>query len=415
MKLLTKTGYYYLTLTIFLFLAGGTLFYVYISRLLNEEINEQLFIAKDKIVSYVNTTLSLPASSPVDDYKLILVPVPDQVSESILDTFLLSPLLDEQLPYRRLIFPVSLNGQHYAAILHQPLIEKDDLLQAVLKSLGWMTGIFVVVLVMMSRWISYRLWKPFYQTLYQLQRIGLKDAPHFAKRNIDEFNALHQELNRLIQRIQTQYKNLKEFTENASHELQTPISIIRNNLESLLQSEALPQADRIIVRRTYESTHRLSRILQSLLLLSKIENLQFVNVIPLPIMPLLDSGMQLFKEIQEYKNINVEFLVKHDGIIHMDPYLADVLISNLLGNAFKHCPMEGSVTVEWDNQILTISNSGPLLDIPEENLFDRFMKGNRTIESTGLGLAIVKQICDLYGLSLSYAYMKALHTFKVKF
>ncbi|MBK9105415.1 MAG: HAMP domain-containing histidine kinase [Saprospiraceae bacterium] len=415
MNLLTKTGYYYLAISFFLFLTGGIVFYLYISSLLDEEINEQLDIAKKRTLSYVREYHALPATSTLDSYTLTFIPVTYSVQESVIDTLLLSPLLDEQLPYRRIIFPVDISGSHYAAIMHQPLIEKDDLLQAILKSLAWSTLILVVIMFFVSRWLSYTLWKPFNKTLHQLKGAGIQDTPHFPPIPITEFNALHEELNRLFQRIQTQYKSLKEFSENASHELQTPLAIIRNNLESFLQYESLTTVERTKVRETYESTNRLSRILQSLLLLSKIENLQFVNVHALPMRDLLDAGMRPFKEILAFKNLTVELHAKPDTMIHMDPYLAEVMLSNLLGNAFRHCPNDGTVRVECSDHTLTISNSGPPLDIPAERLFDRFAKGNVSIESTGLGLALVKQISDLNNFQLTYSYQSGYHKFVVLF
>jgi signal transduction histidine kinase len=415
MKLLTKTGYYYLAITFFLFAAAGTVFYMYISHLLDEEINEQLYIRKERTLSFVHQTGTLPVISSIEDYTLTFIPVSERILERMKDTFLLSPLQDEQLPYRQIIFPVYTSGTHYAAIMHQPLIEKDDLLQAILKSLAWLTIILVVILFLTSRWLSYTLWRPFYQTLQQLKQSGIHDARHFPALSTMEFNALHEELNRLFQRIHTQYKSLKAFTENASHELQTPLAIIRNNLESFLQYEQLTTAEKTSIRETYESINRLSRILQSLLLLSKIENQQFVNVEDLSMKELVNTAIQPFNEIIEFKNISFDLLLTDKGMVHMDPYLADVMISNLLSNAFRHCQAYGAVKVECVDLILTISNTGPPLEMPEESLFDRFSKGSRSTESTGLGLAIVRQICELYGYQLSYTYHSGYHHFVVHF
>lgn len=414
MKLITKASYYYLILTGVLFAAGSTVFYFYISRLLNEEINEQLDVDKAKVLEYVHETGQLPPYSPIRENIIQLIAETQPSKDRIGDTMLLSPLLDEHLPYRYYSFTVEIQGQFFKALIIRPLIEKDDLLEIMAKSLGVFALLFIVLLFLMNRWLSNHLWKPFYTTLFRLKESDPGHPRYFPNEPILEFNELHQELNRMTRRIADQFQHLKEFNENASHEMQTPLAIVRNKLEVLMQSSNLREQEMDSIREAYESTHRISRMIESLLLLSKIENRQFAESKPVRMGELIQSRLEFCQDLVGFKKINLETRFDTSPPVEIDPYLADILVTNVIGNAIRHSPEGSNIQVAWINSVFTVSNTGPPLTLPEDQLFNRFSKGNVSGESSGLGLAIARQICDLYGFRISYHYISPVHHFIIR-
>jgi signal transduction histidine kinase len=235
----------------------------------------------------------------------------------------------------------------------------------------------------------------------------------FDKTNVREFKILNDVLKTMTEKIAFDYRNLKEFSENAAHEMQTPLSIIQSKLELLIQSENLNAKQMEDVQAVYESATRLSKLTQALLLLAKIENNQFTELQPIKIEELIKTKINLFKELAKHKSISVEMELK-SLVIKMHPMLADILVSNLIANAIKHNIEGGNLSIELNREGFVIRNSGTPLNVSPQVLFQRFRKANPASDSLGLGLAIVKAICTVYGFSLEYKYIDNLHIISIK-
>ncbi len=417
MKLITKTSFYYLILSLVLLTAGGIIFYFLMNNILNEEINEQLSIEKQKVLAHISQKKEMPPASPLADGLVSFVPADHAVPEKFTDTILLSPLQDEMLPYRQMLFTVKIKEQYYTAGILKPLIEKDDLMDTILQSLGIIGLALLIIIFTASRWLSAKLWKPFYHTLQMLKNYDVnKNEPlTLTATSTEEFSQLNEATKKMTEKIQGQYRNLKEFTENASHELQTPLAIIRNKLELLLQSENLPLREIKLVQGVYESANRLSKLNHMLLLLAKIENRQFQLEESLNPGELLENKLDYFDEMIRFKNIMVEKKIKEPFTIKMNPQLADILFSNLIGNAINHNVNGGKIIITANENLLVVSNTGSPKSLPIATLFQRYSKESSSAESVGLGLAIVKQICDTYHYSISYSFSTDLHSFILRF
>lgn len=417
MKLITKTSIYYLILSLVLFVAGGILFYYSINKIMDEEINEQLGIEKEILLAYIKEKRELPPPSPLTEGIVSFVPVNNTAKEGFRDTVLLSPLKDEMLPYRQLIFRVKIKEQEYAAIITKPVFEKDDLVDTILNSLGILALVLLVVLFFANRWLSARLWKPFYNTLERLRKYDLNknDLLQLTLTSTEEFRQLNSEIKKMTEKIQEQYRNLKEFSENASHEIQTPLAIIRNKLELILQSENLPPQEIKMIQEAFETTNRLSKLNQSLLLLAKIENRQFKDEVPLNLNKLIEAKLDYFEEMMQFKNIRVEKNFSNSIQIRMHPMLCDILLSNIIGNAIRHNINGGLIFITITGSSLIVSNSGNPPTLPAEKFFERFSKNSSSSESAGLGLAIVKQVCDTYNYTVEFSFSAGLHILTVHF
>jgi signal transduction histidine kinase len=259
------------------------------------------------------------------------------------------------------------------------------------------------------------LWRPFYNTLAKAKAFDVNDgsALKLTPESIFEFNELNSALVKMTEKISTDYRNLKEFTENASHEIQTPLALINSRVEELIQEKNVAPNQMAWIQDIHESTLRLSRLNHALLLLSKIDNGQFHEREPVNVNALMAAKLASFEELFNLKEIAISFHQTGTLILNMNGMLADVLFTNLLNNAVKHNVRQGKIEIWVDEQQFVIENTGEALDGNPEILFERFRKQNQSSHSLGLGLAIVKKISDNYKLNISYTYTTRRHTFRL--
>jgi signal transduction histidine kinase len=211
------------------------------------------------------------------------------------------------------------------------------------------------------------------------------------------------------------YLSQKQFIENASHEIQTPLGVIRNKVDLLVESAPLnPEQASIIISIT-EHINRLAGLNKTLLLLSKIENKQFSEHEAVDITKLIEECSEDFYDLMEFKNLNLEIINNTPLLLQMNKDLARVLFSNLIKNAVNHNITSGLIAITIDADRFIIKNSGKELNIQPEFLFERFNKKSDNPQSVGLGLAIVKSICTLYNFNISYSYAGKMHTVELVF
>jgi len=273
-----------------------------------------------------------------------------------------------------------------------------------------------VALFFSNRMVSKKLWQPFYTTLSRLRDYQLNEAidPQFPQTNVREFNELIDTLTRLIERIRTDYINLKEYTENTTHEIQTPLAIIQSKLE-LLQEHTLTIEQHQLVSAANRAVSRLARLKEALLLLVRIKNKQYMNTEPVNIANVLEARLAYFEELMEMKEIRLCKQIREQVMVHINPVLAEVLVDNLVSNAIKYNIPGGTLGVELTDFTFTISNTGQTPGKPTAAFFNRFVKSDSSSKSLGLGLSIVKAICETNRLEVEYEYIHGLHQITVSF
>jgi signal transduction histidine kinase len=304
----------------------------------------------------------------------------------------------------------------YDISIRKSYLESDELVDGIIVAVSLMFGMLLIGFFAGNFFVSKNLWKPFYKTLASLENYDLnkKNILDFDLVFTQEFKQLNNALNRMTKKIQTDYQNLKEFTENASHEIQTPLAIIHSKLELMIQAEDISAEQMKQVQEIYESTNRLSKLNQSLLLLAKIENRQFSEIQVVNFKELIENKLIQFEEMIAFKNIKIETSLI-DFQTKMNSHLADILLSNIMGNAIRHNVHHGKIKIELNTNSLSVSNSGNPLSISPEKLFERFQKASPSDDSVGLGLSIVKQICDAYNFKINYNYSEKTHTITISF
>lgn len=417
MKLLTKTSIIYLVFLLLLFFLVGLVFYNRLKNIISEDSIENLSREKEIVLQYIEDSAKIPYQSIILGDELSFVKNSLEIKEQLRDTFLFNTLEQEKLPYRQLVFPAKLNDEYYSVTISKPVFDSEDLLEAITDSLYIIAAVTIVLLLVFTQILSKNLWKPFYNTLDNLRSFDVrkKNNSSFPANNISEFKILNSELQKMTERIRADYMNLKVFTENASHEIQTPLAIILSKLEVMIQYDNLTEEQIKQIQDVYESAGRLSKLNNSLLLLSKIENLQFTEQRAIKLQDLIENKISHFADLIEYKNIRIDKRFNASPEIVMNQSLADIMFSNVIGNAIKHNLKRGFIEIVLDKNSVVISNPGVPLTVKPDTLFERFQKDGPPTDSPGLGLSIVKQVCDIYHFGVSYSYSEGIHSIQIKF
>lgn len=322
----------------------------------------------------------------------------------------------EPEPVRMLVTAFELNGQYYELKVANSMVEEDDLIKELLWDVIWLYIVLILGIVLINNIALKKLWKPFYEFLNQLKtfRLGNSQHPPNTNSNIKEFNDLKAAVNTLLEENITAFDRQKQFIGNASHELQTPLAIAINKLELLIENGNLQHEQAESIAEVMEIINRLVRLNKSLLLISKIENKQFLDNQSVCLNEVVQKNIGDLEEMARFKK--VEFLLneKAELSFQMDASLANVLVSNLIRNAVFHNVPNGNVSVEILDDSLKICNTGSSQKLDGDLIFTRFYKPNNS-KGTGLGLAIVKAISDLYNLKVSYSFDKTVHCFQIEF
>jgi signal transduction histidine kinase len=278
--------------------------------------------------------------------------------------------------------------------------------------------IFLILAFFIVSWLlSKNLWQPFYNTLSRLNEYDIKqhDTYHFDESSINEFNQLSTSLNKMTDKIYSDFLQQKEFTENASHEMQTPLAVVKANLSLLVQSPNLKEEEMNQLQAIENTVKKLTALNKALILLSKIDNHQFNENVAVNFNDKITSIIKHYEEVWQSKNITIETVFDNALIVSFNTTLADVLITNLLQNAIRHNYENGTIKISINKNLLTITNTGEALSIPENELFVRFKKNDASKDSLGLGLSIVKSITMLYNINVSYNYKLNKHVFTLNF
>ncbi|WP_192085385.1 HAMP domain-containing sensor histidine kinase [Algoriphagus sp. Y33] len=276
-------------------------------------------------------------------------------------------------------------------------------------------GLLVFGFIQLNRKISKNVWKPFDITLTKLKSFDLSSgkAITFEVSDIEEFETLNQTIAKLISENINAYNQQKAFVANASHELQTPIALLKSKLDMLLQDEKFGETQSELVNAIQVPLARLTRVNKNLLLLARIDNSHFSDITDINFAVKVEKSEELLQDYISEKKLT---LLKNEWglcVFQCSQFLAETLINNLLSNAIRHTSDNGEVMVEWDTYGFSFKNSGKEA-LNQELLFKRFSISTTETTSSGLGLAIVKEICKQNGWEVSYEFSDFFHVFSVR-
>lgn len=317
--------------------------------------------------------------------------------------------------YRSLKKVVFIKNSPYLFTIETNIEETESTIMIISFITFFFFTLIVIGLVILNRRLSKIIWAPFNDTLNQLKIFNLNNQSkiNFIKTDTKEFEELNESLRRLIDHSISVFKGQKEFTENASHELQTPLAIIKNKLDILLQSKDLTGQHYEIVEEINMALSRSSRINKNLLLLAKIENSQF-DIVEIYIDEQVKHSISNLEEHIGQKNITLSTDILENVKSRGNISLTDVLINNLLINAIRHTSIAGNIKIELSKEYFRISNSG-IEGLNPDLIFKRFSRFSNDNNGSGLGLAIIREICRFQNWEITYTFENDNHTFSVKF
>ncbi len=295
---------------------------------------------------------------------------------------------------------------------------EKDVMQGVTLQFGLIAAVFGIAVILMLRFISHRLWRPFEDTLAAIEDFRIEDGRTLRLPPCDtvEFDRLNSALSRMTEASVSSYNAQKEFTSNASHELQTPLAVFRSKLDTLMQLPGLTERQAAIVQDLYQAGNRLSRISRDLLLLAKIDNRQFERSTPTDLVQVLGGIRPYTDTIADGTDIKWD-ICPGSMVVKANRTLLESLATNLIVNAVRHNAATGRIRITLDGSDLSVSNTGSGHALDARHIFDRFYRGAHSGNDNGygLGLAIAKAVCDYHGWKIEYSYTNGDHTFTVHF
>lgn len=325
---------------------------------------------------------------------------------------------DEMEPYRILeTYFVDRNGNYQKLEIRTSTVEEDDFRLDMFFALIFLYIFLVVSIVLINNIVLKKVWKPFYITLDNLGKyeFGKLYKPKQSTTEIREFKLLDQKIDKMIERNETAFLQQKQFIENASHELQTPLAIAINKLDLLIEKESFPEDNLMDLSETKNGLIRLVNLNKSLLMLSKIENNQYTDKKEIEINEVVKHVLEDFSDLLQFKNIDLDFSEPAQFKTVINPDLAYILISNLIRNAVKYNSDGGKIIVTVDSYGVKIKNTSIGNEPLSELIFNRFYKAVNDNSSTGLGLSIVKSIAENHAaLNILYSFENNFHIFSLK-
>ena len=325
-----------------------------------------------------------------------------------------TPELEE---VRMLITAFEFEEEYYMLKVANAMVDKEDMIAAFFKNTIWLYVSLAIGILLINNIVLKRLWKPFYDLLFQIKDYRLDSTQKLPKiqTRTKEFADLKNALNTLLVDSKILYEQQKQFIGNASHELQTPLAISINKIELLLENKDLTQEQATTIAEVYDITQRMVRLNKSLLLLSKIENKQFLNNQEISLHEVILQSIDELEDFATFKNVEIRVEKSYTTRLTINPTLAHILISNLIRNSIFHNIENGVVRITMDKNNFKICNTGVEHALDKDKIFTQFYKSHTSSKGTGLGLAIVRAITDLYEYSLAYEFKDQHHCIKIQF
>ena len=404
MKLTTKTGLSFISLSAIFFLFGSVFMYFSVRVILADDLSARLFQMQD---DFIENTKSANDINTLSNKNIFIQESKNNNEPSLSDTVLIEK--GNYVLYRKINFFHIYKNQNYTIEILQSQAQTDLLVWRIVMLNVALAMSFFLIIFFLNQISVRRGLRIFYKTVSKLENYNINNPEliSFENSEIDELNKLTEIFKKMSSKISADFNEQKEYTENVSHEIQTPLAIISAKADELLQSENLKKNEMEQLETIMNTTSRLARINQALILLTKIDNKFYAETTSCIVLKLLNEKIEFYSHLIIEKGIEVEIDVDDKFEISMNAYLADTLFLNLIKNSIMHNIIDGKIQIHFDGQSLHIRNSGPELDI-KGNIFKRFVRSSNK-DSLGIGLSIVKRICNLYLINITYNYINQHH------
>lgn len=422
MKLINYTLLYTSIALLFIVGVWAGVFYVNMLDEIYDSIDDGLSNSKLLIIQKAQTDSSLLYKRQFGESNYSILHVSEEKAMSMRDeykdTLLYMDNEEDYEPVRLLTTSFSVKGNSFYELkIISSMVEEDDLMEDLLYSVLWLYIVLVGSVLAVNMIVLRKVWKPFYRLIDYLQqyRLGKESSKVPSDSVVKEFELLSETVSILLERNLEVYNSQKQFIENASHELQTPLAICINKLELLAEKSDVSEEQLQTIGHVIQSLERMTRLNKSLLLLSKIENKQFAKEENIDFNAVIKRIMNDFYDLAEFKEVRLIFHEEAEFVKCMNIDLTEMLITNLLKNAIVHNISGGTVDIHLQKDSMIFINTGATKALNTEKLFSRFYKESLEKGTTGLGLSIVKAILDVYKATIHYSFMENRHIMTIHF
>lgn len=420
MRLLTKTTLYYITVSLFIFFLGAIGIYQLVKNLEDKKVRQEL---SDQMIRFSNDLKNIDSevqNMTIISGGLIQLEHVHQIGKPEIvfsDTLIYDNIRKQLAPYKKLSFYTEIRDVLYKTTIYKSLIESNYLIEQVALIVTIIVIVFLLCVYFLYRYFFGRIWADFFDTITKIQNFDINSPEklNFPQSMIIEFNELNQVLDKMIGKINTDFQGLKDLSGNLTHEIQTPLAVIKSKADLLLQDEQVSEKQMQIAGEIGKETIRVSRIIKTLSLFSKLDHKQFIEIQDIDIEIIINKKLDFFEDFIDAKQLKIETEIQDGATVKMNPELADVLFNNLIKNAIRHNIENGFVEINMQGGAFSIKNSGTELKTEPGKLFERYAKASQKSESLGIGLSIVKKICDYYGFLVEYKCIDSIHNIKLIF
>lgn len=410
----------HLSLFIFLLIAlWAALFYAFILDEVYDNVDDGL---KDRKIAIIREAYDNPEVLKTDEYgigQFKITPVPDEEFSQwnrLRNEMFYMPYDQEMEPYRVLTTHfLDKEGLSYRLEIRTSTVEEDDLLINLAIALAVLYAVLVICVYWVNRIVLNQAFKPFREIISQLSayRFGSKNTFVEPETSISEFKDLSKGILTMLNDNQEVFMQQKAFIENASHELKTPISIIQNKIDLLIEQGGQEGEIQQLIQ-IKSTAKRMSDLISSLLTLSKIENNQFQEEESINANEIIDEMAEDAESLVQYKEIQLD--IKEKGVfqVEFNRNLFHIILTNLFQNAVKYSPPNGEICIEISPNEIVFSNTATGTALDGDKIFNRFYKQSNDSLSTGLGLAILQTIINNDPrLKIDYSFSNNKHFFRL--
>ena len=301
------------------------------------------------------------------------------------------------------------DGNHFLVESGTPYHQIELVLHGLLLTLAIYTPLLVFLAIAGGYWLMRRSLEPIDEITERAEGITSTNLSERLPiiRTGDELERLSAALNRMITRLDESFRHINRFSADASHELRTPLTILQLELEGIANHHALSASLEEQLGSALEETHRMSRIVESLLTISRLDAGETkLERLPLDLGEIVNRTSSEMTILAQEKSIALRTFTKNGVWVRGDRTRLQQIVVNLIDNAIKYTPEGGMVQVrvrgEGNSAVLDVEDNGvgiPAQAIP--HVFERFYRvdkaRSRASGGTGLGLSIVKAICVAHG------------------
>ncbi len=408
--LIKKTSRTFLLTGIFLATLSCIALYFYTRDLLQSEIEEELHSTEGRITDAIKNHQTLYSLAPITEVTIV-----DSIKpETLKDTLLFDPSQNEMELFRELSTYKTIDNVTYHIVIRTLVVETEEILIAIVLSNIIIFSLAFIFLFYFNTAQNLRIWKPFFDNINQMKRFSVtsNEPLELVESDVLEFSELQTHIQSLTNKVKIDYENLKQFTENVSHEIQTPLAIIQAKIDNIINEHSINDKQFEQVTSIQKDIQRLKQLNKKITILTKIDNNQFVNIEEVSISQIVNEKVADYKEL-EIKNI--VHLADENLVVSIDPYLAEILVNNLISNAIKHSLQNENIVIYTNQNSIIVCNPGEKAIQNPEKLHLRFYREKNNFKSTGLGLSIIQKICDLHGYTMLYKFENDLHVFTILF